>query len=298
MGSEMCIRDRRLGCHCWAQIRAADANVDNLLNRTAGMPKPRAGAKRGSKITHSAQHVVHISRDILAINLQILVGGHTQRGVQHCAVLSGVEVGAGKHGVDKQGKLRIMCQITQLLHNLRINQVLRKINPQTCSVKRQLASAIRVLSEQLTQREVGLCSVQGFKGIPAWGGGDISHTFQGREFPRIMGAMSIVKINAISLPDNVPGAGEELERRFAARKHAIDTQPGFEGFQLLRPAKGEDRYFVVTRWADEESYRAWWAGQGRASHGSTKGEDGQERKPVSQKAELLEFEVVLDSLEP
>ncbi|GAA0213616.1 antibiotic biosynthesis monooxygenase [Corynebacterium riegelii] len=113
-----------------------------------------------------------------------------------------------------------------------------------------------------------------------------------------MGAMSIVKINAISLPDNVPGAGEELERRFAARKHAIDTQPGFEGFQLLRPVKGEDRYFVVTRWADEESYRAWWAGQGRASHGSTKGEDGQERKPVSQKAELLEFEVVLDSLEP
>ena len=106
-----------------------------------------------------------------------------------------------------------------------------------------------------------------------------------------MGPMSIVKINAITVPE---GAGEELERRFAARKHAIDDQPGFEGFQLLRPVKGEDRYFVVTRWADEEAYNAWWDGQGASGH--AKSEDG-ERKPVSQKAELLVFEVVLDSLE-
>ena len=69
-----------------------------------------------------------------------------------------------------------------------------------------------------------------------------------------MAPMSIVKINAITV---LEGAGEELERRFAARKHAIDAQPGFEGFQLLRPVKGEERYFVVTRWADEESYNAW-----------------------------------------
>ncbi|SDS31647.1 antibiotic biosynthesis monooxygenase family protein [Corynebacterium timonense] len=100
--------------------------------------------------------------------------------------------------------------------------------------------------------------------------------------------MSIVKINAITVP---AGGGEELENRFAARKHAIDEQPGFEGFQLLRPVKGEERYFVVTRWADEDSYNAWWQGQGKASHA------GQERRPVASHAELLEFEVVLDSLE-
>lgn len=104
--------------------------------------------------------------------------------------------------------------------------------------------------------------------------------------------MSIVKINAITVPD---GAGAELERRFAARKHAIDSHAGFEGFQLLRPVKGENRYFVVTRWADEASYNAWWQGRGRADHGQQDGETP--RKPVSQKAELLEFEVVLDSLE-
>jgi len=54
--------------------------------------------------------------------------------------------------------------------------------------------------------------------------------------------------------------------------------------------KGEDRYFVVTRWADEESYAAWRDGEARAAHGG-------DRKPVATGAELLEFEVVLDSTE-
>lgn len=107
-----------------------------------------------------------------------------------------------------------------------------------------------------------------------------------------MGRMSIVKINAITVPKD---AGEHLEERFKARKHAIDNQPGFEGFQLLRPVKGEERYFVVTRWADEESYNNWWAGEGRSAHAH--GEGGEARKPVASGAELLEFEVVLDSLE-
>lgn len=115
--------------------------------------------------------------------------------------------------------------------------------------------------------------------------------------------MSIVKINAISVPE---GAGPELEKRFAARKQAIDSQPGFEGFQLLRPVAGEDRYFVITRWADEESYNAWRDAEmasgthGGGAHGGqgAHGAHGGDRKPVASGATLLEFEVVLDSLEP
>jgi len=101
-----------------------------------------------------------------------------------------------------------------------------------------------------------------------------------------MGVMSIVKINAITVPE---GAGPQLEERFAARKHAVDSAPGFEGFQLLRPVAGDDRYFVVTRWADEESYAAWRDGDARTAHA------GEKRQPVATGAQLLEFEVVLDS---
>ncbi|WP_394213943.1 antibiotic biosynthesis monooxygenase family protein [Brachybacterium vulturis] len=68
--------------------------------------------------------------------------------------------------------------------------------------------------------------------------------------------MTVIKINRLALPE---GQHAELEKRFAARKHSVDQAPGFEGFELLRPVAGEDRYFVITRWADDESFRAWAA---------------------------------------
>ena len=101
--------------------------------------------------------------------------------------------------------------------------------------------------------------------------------------------MPVVKINAITVPE---GAGAELEKRFAARACSVEGSPGFLGFQLLRPTAGEDRYFVVTQWADEESFAAWRDGQGRAAHAQAPGEAP--RQPVSSGADLLEFDVVLD----
>jgi len=97
--------------------------------------------------------------------------------------------------------------------------------------------------------------------------------------------MAVVKINAISVP---AGAGSELEKRFAARKHAVDSSPGFLGLQLLRPVKGEDRYFVVTQWESEEAFQAWASGPAIEAH------KGQQTNPVATGASLLEFEVVLD----
>ncbi|PWN01106.1 antibiotic biosynthesis monooxygenase [Nocardioides silvaticus] len=101
--------------------------------------------------------------------------------------------------------------------------------------------------------------------------------------------MSVVKINAIHVPE---GAGAHLEERFAARAGTIDGSPGFLGFQLLRPVAGDDRYFVVTHWEDEESFAAWRDGAGMAAHAKRPGEEQQ--KPVASGADLLEFEVVLD----
>src|SRR6202046_708526 len=67
-------------------------------------------------------------------------------------------------------------------------------------------------------------------------------------------AMTLVKINAITVPAD---SGDELARRFAARAGAVDDQDGFEGFELLKPADDRTTWLVVTRWRDEESFRAW-----------------------------------------
>jgi len=99
--------------------------------------------------------------------------------------------------------------------------------------------------------------------------------------------MTIIRINAITIPDN---AGPELEKRFAARARAVDGMPGFEGFELLRPTDGGTKYFVVTRWADVASFDNWLNSQ---SFGQGHGQPASaEAKPVSTGAELLSFEVV------
>jgi len=106
--------------------------------------------------------------------------------------------------------------------------------------------------------------------------------------------MSVVKINAISVPE---GQGPELEARFAARAGAVDQAPGFEEFMLLRPVAGDDRYFVVTRWASEDAFQAWRESRAfQKQHQNTHEDQGagpaKPTHPVATGASLLEFEVV------
>lgn len=115
--------------------------------------------------------------------------------------------------------------------------------------------------------------------------------------------MSVVKINAITVPE---GMGAELEQRFANRARMVEGFDGFEDFQLLRPVEGESRYFVYTRWSSEEHFQAWVAsqdfvkGHAQAAADSTGGGHGGGHPgghpggaaPVSQRADLLSFEVV------
>ena len=67
-------------------------------------------------------------------------------------------------------------------------------------------------------------------------------------------AMTVVRINAITVPAD---SGDELARRFAARAGAVDSQDGFEGFELLKPTDDRTTWLVVTRWRDEEAFQAW-----------------------------------------
>ncbi len=97
--------------------------------------------------------------------------------------------------------------------------------------------------------------------------------------------MAVVKINAIEIPEvRAPNSRSASQRARTPWR----TPPGFLGFQLLRPVKGENRYFVVTQWESEEAFAAWRDGPAREAHA------GEQKKPVASGASLLEFEVVLD----
>jgi len=113
-------------------------------------------------------------------------------------------------------------------------------------------------------------------------------------------SMTVIKINAITVPAD---GGDELARRFAARAGAVDSQEGFEGFELLRPTDGRPTWLVVTRWRDEESFEAWRTssafgaghGHGGPSHGRGGPGHGHaaagEQQPVAVSSELWSFEI-------
>jgi heme-degrading monooxygenase HmoA len=106
--------------------------------------------------------------------------------------------------------------------------------------------------------------------------------------------VTVIKINAITVPAD---GGDELARRFAARAGAVDSQDGFEGFELLRPTDERLTWLVVTRWRDEASFEAWrtssafGAGHGHGGGpGHGHGAAGEQR-PVAVSSELWSFEI-------
>jgi heme oxygenase (mycobilin-producing) len=101
--------------------------------------------------------------------------------------------------------------------------------------------------------------------------------------------VSVVKINAITVPAD---SGDELAKRFAARAGAVDDQPGFEGFELLRPTDDRTTWLVMTRWKDEDSFNAWISSPSfLKGHAHAGGGGGDAPKPVAVSSELWSYEV-------
>lgn len=109
----------------------------------------------------------------------------------------------------------------------------------------------------------------------------------------------LIKINAITVPAD---SGDELAQRFAARAGAVDDQPGFLGFELLKPTDERNQWLVVTRWADQASFDAWVSspafahghrgvGEGAPAEHSTDKPNPHTGGPVSVSSELWNYEV-------
>ena len=106
--------------------------------------------------------------------------------------------------------------------------------------------------------------------------------------------MSYVVINAITVPAE---RADELASRFAGRAGMVEKAEGFEHFDLLRPADGREQWLVVTRWRDEDSFKAWVsssafaAGHGMGGGGGPAGHAAPHGGPVATTAEMWSFVV-------
>ena len=96
--------------------------------------------------------------------------------------------------------------------------------------------------------------------------------------------MSVVVVNAINVPAERTA---EFEERFAKRAGHVSNAPGFEAFELLRPADGS-RYLVYTRWRAREDFEAWM----KSTYFSEGHRQHSEQGPVSSDSEVWQFDVL------
>ena len=104
--------------------------------------------------------------------------------------------------------------------------------------------------------------------------------------------MSIVKINAISVPKDKQARFEE---RWQGRAGTVEHTEGLEWFEVLRPTDDNEQYLIYTRWSDEQTYRAWESSQdfARAHEGG-----GDELAPAASDSHHLWSYEVIESAGP
>ena len=88
---------QRLVGHDRAEVRAADADVDDVADALAGVALPLAAAHPVGEVGHLVQHRVHFRHDILAVDEDVRVPRRAQRHVQHRAVFGDVDLVAAEH---------------------------------------------------------------------------------------------------------------------------------------------------------------------------------------------------------
>jgi heme-degrading monooxygenase HmoA len=107
--------------------------------------------------------------------------------------------------------------------------------------------------------------------------------------------MSFVAINVLTVRDD---AGRTLEERFARRAGSVESSPGFEHFELLRPVEGTSDYLVYTRWRSRDDYEAWTRsasfarGHTGAGTGPGPADAAQSQRPAATGSTIWAFEVV------
>lgn len=117
--------------------------------------------------------------------LALLLGGTTQGGVEHGAVLGGVDVHAGEHGVATLFHPARASKIGEELDRLIGDQVLGQVKVQVTGLERKLTNALGVRGEPVLQADaLGLeLVVVSLKRLPSGGLRGVDRSRNGHVLP-------------------------------------------------------------------------------------------------------------------
>ncbi|MDH6433436.1 hypothetical protein M2158_001913 [Streptomyces sp. SAI-144] len=137
--------------HRGAQVGAADADVDDVLDAAAGVAGPLAGADPVREVAHLVEHGVHARYDVLPVDLDHGVPRGAQRGVQHGPVLGRVDLLAAEHGVPQAEDVGRGGEFAQQPQCLVGDEVLGVVDVQVTDPQCVPGAASGIGGEQLPQ---------------------------------------------------------------------------------------------------------------------------------------------------
>ena len=141
----------RLVGHDRSEVGAADADVDDVLDRLAGVALPLARADPVGEGRHPVEDRVDLGHHVDPVDDEGGVPGHAQRDVQDGAVLRDVDVLAAEHHVPALLEVRLLGQLEEQPHGLVGHAVLRVVEVEPDGLRPQPLAAVRILGEQVAQ---------------------------------------------------------------------------------------------------------------------------------------------------
>ena len=135
----------RLVSHHRAEVRTADADVDDVLDAFAGVAFPFAAADALGERGHLVEHGVDFRHDIFSVHEDGRALRRAQGDVQHGAVFRDVDFLAAEHRVDPPAQPGFLGQLDQQLERFVGDAVLRVIQKQPGRLGGQALAAFRVI---------------------------------------------------------------------------------------------------------------------------------------------------------
>jgi heme-degrading monooxygenase HmoA len=83
---------------------------------------------------------------------------------------------------------------------------------------------------------------------------------------RFVGAVMFIALSQFTIANDM---AHEVRAAFQQRPHLVDDASGFVGMEVMSPVGNPAEIWLLTRWLDEQCYRAWH--RGHSYHEAHKG---------------------------
>ena len=139
--------------HHWAEVGAADADVDDVANALAGVPLPRAASHAVGKIGHPVEYGVDLRHHVLAVHDYRCTARGSQGHMQNGPVFRQVDLVSPEHGVDTFAQTGLLGEATQQRNGLFVDAIFRVIEIDANRFRRQALAACRVIGEERAEMQ-------------------------------------------------------------------------------------------------------------------------------------------------